>query len=40
LLAAGLAADLHEGMELAARSIDSGAAIAKLELLKKNFSST
>ncbi|MBZ5634734.1 MAG: anthranilate phosphoribosyltransferase [Acidobacteriia bacterium] len=37
LLVAGLAADLRSGMELAARSIDSGAAIAKLELLKKNF---
>lgn len=37
LLAAGLAADLHAGMELAARSVDSGAAIGKLELLKKNF---
>ena len=40
LLAAGLAADLRGGMESAARSIDSGAAIAKLELLKKNFPST
>lgn len=40
LLAAGLATELHGGMELAARSIDSGAAIAKLELLKKNFPST
>ncbi|MCU1335528.1 MAG: anthranilate phosphoribosyltransferase [Bryobacterales bacterium] len=37
LLAAGFAADLRSGMELAARSIDSGAAIGKLELLKKNF---
>jgi len=37
LLAAGLAADLRTGMESAARSIDSGAAMAKLELLKKNF---
>ena len=40
LLAAGLAADLRAGMESAARSIDSGAAMAKLELLKKNFPST
>jgi anthranilate phosphoribosyltransferase len=37
LLAGGLAGDLRAGMELAARSIDSGAAIGKLELLKKNF---
>jgi len=37
LLAASLAPDLRTGMELAARSIDSGAAIAKLELLKKDF---
>ena len=37
LLAAGLAADLRSGMELAARSIDSGAGLAKLELLKENF---
>jgi anthranilate phosphoribosyltransferase len=37
LLAAGLAADLRAGMELAARSIDSGAALGKLELLKKEF---
>jgi anthranilate phosphoribosyltransferase len=37
LLAAGLAPDLRSGMELAARSIDSGAALGKLELLKKNF---
>ena len=37
LLAAGLAADLRAGMELAARSIDSGAAFGKLESLKKNF---
>jgi anthranilate phosphoribosyltransferase len=37
LLAAGLAQDLRSGMELAARSIDSGAALGKLELLKKNF---
>jgi anthranilate phosphoribosyltransferase len=40
LLAAGLAADLRSGIELAATSIDSGAAIAKLELLKKNSPST
>jgi len=40
LLAAGLAADLRGGMELATRSIDSGAALAKLELLKKNFPNT
>ncbi len=40
LLAAGLAKDLRAGMELAARSIDSGAAIAKLELLKKSFPGT
>jgi anthranilate phosphoribosyltransferase len=39
LLAAGLAKDLRSGMELAVRSIDSGAAIAKLELLKTNFPS-
>jgi anthranilate phosphoribosyltransferase len=37
LLAAGLAADLRAGVELAGRAIDSGAAIGKLELLKKNF---
>jgi anthranilate phosphoribosyltransferase len=40
LLAAGLAKDLRAGMDLAAESIDSGAAIAKLELLKKSFPST
>jgi anthranilate phosphoribosyltransferase len=40
LLAAGLAPDLRSGMELAARSIDSGAALGKLELLKRNFPST
>jgi anthranilate phosphoribosyltransferase len=40
LLAAGLASDLREGMELAVQSIDSGAAMAKLELLKKNFPGT
>jgi anthranilate phosphoribosyltransferase len=37
LLAGGLAADLRSAMELASRSIDSGAAMAKLELLKKKF---
>ena len=37
LLAGGLAADLPNAMELASRSIDSGAAMAKLELLKKKF---
>jgi anthranilate phosphoribosyltransferase len=37
LLAAGLVADLISGVELAARSIDSGAAVGKLELLKENF---
>jgi anthranilate phosphoribosyltransferase len=37
LLAAGLAADLRSGVELAARSVDLGAAIGKLELLKRNF---
>ena len=37
LLAGGLGSDLRDGMKLAARSIDSGAAMAKLELLKKNF---
>jgi anthranilate phosphoribosyltransferase len=40
LLAAGLAQDLRGGMDSAAQSIDSGAAIAKLELLKKNFPGT
>ena len=35
LLAAGLATDSQAGMELAARSIDSGAANAKLELLSR-----
>jgi anthranilate phosphoribosyltransferase len=39
LLAAGLAKDLRSGMELAVRSIDSGAASAKLELLKTIFPS-
>jgi anthranilate phosphoribosyltransferase len=37
LLAAGLAADLISGVELAARSVDSGAALQKLGLLKENF---
>jgi anthranilate phosphoribosyltransferase len=37
LLAAGLAADLRSGMKLAVQSIDSGAAMGKLELLKTNF---
>lgn len=37
LLACGLAANLRAGMELAAQSIDSGAAFGKLESLKKNF---
>lgn len=40
LLAAGLVADLRGGVDAAAQAIDSGAAIAKLELLKKNFPST
>jgi anthranilate phosphoribosyltransferase len=40
LLAAGLAQDLRGGVDSAAQSIDSGAAIGKLELLKKNFPST
>ena len=37
LLAAGLAADLQAGMAQAAHSIDSGAALGKLELLKRHF---
>jgi anthranilate phosphoribosyltransferase len=37
LLAAGLAADLRSGMKLAVQSIDSGAAMGKLELLRTNF---
>jgi anthranilate phosphoribosyltransferase len=37
LLAAGLAGDLRSGMELAVSSINSGAALGKLELLKNNF---
>jgi len=40
LLAADLSADLRAGMDLAAESIDSGAAIAKLDLLKKSFPCT
>jgi anthranilate phosphoribosyltransferase len=39
LLAAELAKDLRSGMALAVRSIDSGAASAKLELLKTTFPS-
>jgi anthranilate phosphoribosyltransferase len=39
LLAAGLANDLRSGVALAVRSIDSGAALVKLELLKRNFPS-
>ena len=34
LVVAGLAADLREGMALAARSIDSGAAFERLEGLR------
>jgi anthranilate phosphoribosyltransferase len=37
LLVAGLAPDLVSGVELACHAIDSGAALAKLELLKKYF---
>ncbi|HYV61181.1 MAG TPA: anthranilate phosphoribosyltransferase [Bryobacteraceae bacterium] len=40
LLAGGLAKDLRSGMELAMRSIDSRAAIGKLESLKKKFPAT
>jgi anthranilate phosphoribosyltransferase len=40
LLAAGMAADLRSGMDLSALSIDSGAALGKLDLLKKYFPST
>lgn len=36
LLAAGLAADLRAGVEMALHSIDSGAAMAKLEALRKS----
>lgn len=34
LVAAGLAGDLRQGLELAAKAVDSGAALAKLEELK------
>ncbi|MGH9593682.1 MAG: anthranilate phosphoribosyltransferase, partial [Bryobacteraceae bacterium] len=37
LLVAGLAGDLISGVQLACHSIDSGAALAKLELLTKKF---
>jgi anthranilate phosphoribosyltransferase len=37
LVAAGLASDLREGMQLAASAIDSGAAAGKLNRLKKSF---
>ena len=37
LVAAGLAADLRAGMEMAAKSIDSSAAMAKLEMLRKSL---
>jgi anthranilate phosphoribosyltransferase len=37
LLAAGLAKDLRNGVELAEKSIDSGAARGKLEALRKKF---
>ena len=37
LLAAGLVADLISGVESAAQSVDSGAALRKLDLLKENF---
>ncbi len=37
LLAAGVAPDLRSGMELAIQSIDSGAAMAKLDQLQKRF---
>jgi anthranilate phosphoribosyltransferase len=40
LLASGLAPDLEGGMELAKRSIDSGAAAAKLDQLQKKFPNT
>jgi anthranilate phosphoribosyltransferase len=35
LLAAGIVGDLRSGMECAARSIDSGAAWGKLQMLKE-----
>ena len=37
LVAAGLAKDLRQGMQLAEKSIDSGAAAKKLAELKKNY---
>ena len=37
LYAAGVASDLRSGMELAARSVNSGAALGVLESLKKKF---
>jgi len=37
LLAAGMVADLIAGVEWATRSIDSGAALSKLERLKEDF---
>jgi anthranilate phosphoribosyltransferase len=37
LLVAGLAEDLASGVRMACRAIDSGAALAKLEILKKTF---
>jgi anthranilate phosphoribosyltransferase len=40
LVAAGLSTDLRSGMKLAKESIDSGRALRKLELLKKNFPTT
>jgi len=40
LVAAGAAQDFREGVALAARSIDSGAAFNKLELLKKKCAAT
>jgi len=40
LLAAGIAADLRDGMIRAAKSIDSGAARARLTALQKNFPAT
>jgi anthranilate phosphoribosyltransferase len=37
LVAAGLATDIREGMRAASRSIDTGAAAERLQLLKTNF---
>jgi anthranilate phosphoribosyltransferase len=37
LMVAGLAHDLATGIQMACRAIDSGAALAKLELLQKYF---